>query len=173
MKLDPMQWLLFDVYKIDYGYEIEIFQNGIINARENNALTLNETNFLATRRKNLKGIHIPCGLVVIINFYHCFKNRSLSIQWKLVIFCYFSIIFLGFRSKIAYPEKFTYVDDPMTSTIDTFTKAYVKLGENLREDLNMTCDIMQVYFVYFWLLFSQSYITCTIAFCRSIHMDGI
>lgn len=38
---------------------------------------------------------------------------------------------------IAYPEKYTYNDDPNTNHIDTFTKAYVKLGENLREDLNM------------------------------------
>lgn len=42
--------------------------------------------------------------------------------------------------QIAYPEKFTYVDDPVTNHIDTFTKAYIKLSENLREDLNMRCE---------------------------------
>lgn len=49
-----------------------------------------------------------------------------------------------FPLKIAYPEKFTYVDDPATNNIDTFTKAYVKIGENLREDINMSCQILQV-----------------------------
>lgn len=76
MQLDPMQWLLFDAYKIDYTYDIEIFQNGIIEATENNALILNGTNFLAKRRMNLRNVHIPCGLVVTVNFLFCFNVFS-------------------------------------------------------------------------------------------------
>lgn len=68
-QLDPIQWAIFDAYKVDYGYEMEVSQNGIIEASENNALTFNGANFFAKRRKNLKGIHIPCGLVVIIIFF--------------------------------------------------------------------------------------------------------
>lgn len=128
-----MHWLLFDAYKIDYGYEIEIFQNGMIYTNENNTLELSGANFLAKRRMNLKGIHIPCGLVVIIYFLFVLKIVHFRLNENLL----FSSSFYLIESKIAYPEKFTYVDDPMTSTIDTFTKAYVKLGENLREDLNM------------------------------------
>ncbi|XP_031622981.1 uncharacterized protein LOC116340566 [Contarinia nasturtii] len=104
----PMRWILFDAYKIDYGNDIDIYPNGIIETSANGTLMLSGLNELARRRQNLKGLSIPCGLV------------------------------------IAYPEKFTYVDDPQTNHIDTFTKAYVKLGENLREDLNMSCQVLQV-----------------------------
>lgn len=119
-----MQWLLYDAYKVDYNRDIVISRNGLIEATANGTVIVNDSNFFAKRRKNLNGISLPCGLVV--------KNFILFFLFYIFnIFPYFNLL------KIAYPEKFTYVDDPMTNHIDTFTKAYVKLGENLREDLNM------------------------------------
>ncbi|XP_031622982.1 glutamate receptor 1-like [Contarinia nasturtii] len=104
----PMRWILFDAYKIDYGNDIDIYPNGIIETSANGTLMLSGLNVFARRRQNLKGLSIPCGLV------------------------------------IAYPEKFTYVDDPVTNHIDIFTKAYIKLAQNLREDLNIDCQVIQV-----------------------------
>lgn len=60
-----MQWLLFDAYRVDNDYDIEITQNGKIELSMNNTLLLSDINLLAMRRKNLKGLSIPCGLVVI------------------------------------------------------------------------------------------------------------
>lgn len=62
---NPTEWLLFDVYRVDNDYDIEITQNGKIEASNNDTLLLNDINLFAIRRKNLKGLSIPCGLVVI------------------------------------------------------------------------------------------------------------
>lgn len=59
------QWKLFDAYKLNHGYQIEITENGIIEAVNNiDGLKVSKANFSSTRRKNLKGVNITCGLVV-------------------------------------------------------------------------------------------------------------
>ncbi|XP_055300052.1 glutamate receptor ionotropic, kainate 2-like [Sitodiplosis mosellana] len=62
---DTIQWKLFDAYKLNYGYDIEITENGVIEAITNmNGLIVSAANFSYTRRQNLKGINITCGLVM-------------------------------------------------------------------------------------------------------------
>lgn len=39
--------------------------------------------------------------------------------------------------KIAYPERFTYFDDPLNNHVDVFTKGSINLGRNLLENLNI------------------------------------
>lgn len=39
--------------------------------------------------------------------------------------------------KYAYPEKFTYFDDPKTNHIDVFTKGSFNLTQHLFEDINI------------------------------------
>lgn len=60
----PMKWLLFDAYKVDYNFDMEIFANGMIETASNGVITINGTNFFAERRMNLRAISLPCGLVV-------------------------------------------------------------------------------------------------------------
>lgn len=51
-----MQWKLFDAYKINYGYVIEIGENGmIIETNSTNNLSVIGANFSSVRRQNLKG----------------------------------------------------------------------------------------------------------------------
>lgn len=51
-----MQWKLFDVHKINYGYDIEIVENGMIIATASaNELGVVGANFSSSRRQNLKG----------------------------------------------------------------------------------------------------------------------
>lgn len=44
----------------------------------------------------------------------------------------------------AYPDKFTYNDDPINDHIDVVSKGTVPVGNVLRESMNMYCDIIQV-----------------------------
>lgn len=60
----PMQWTLYDAYKVDYDYNIIISQNGLIESSANGTMVVSGSNFFAKRRKNLNGISLPCGLVV-------------------------------------------------------------------------------------------------------------
>lgn len=64
-----MHWLLFDMYRIDHDYDLEVFPNGLMNSNANGALKLIGADFLAYRRKNLKGLSIPCGLVVNLRLF--------------------------------------------------------------------------------------------------------
>lgn len=60
-----LQWKLFDVYKLNYGYDIEITENGMIETvGDNDDLNVIGANFSSARRQNLKGVNITCGLVV-------------------------------------------------------------------------------------------------------------
>lgn len=53
---DIMQWKLFDAYKINYDYNIEIEENGsIIETNSTNELSVVGANFSSVRRQNLKG----------------------------------------------------------------------------------------------------------------------
>lgn len=95
-----IEWTLFDAYKLNYGYNIEISENGAILQFQND-LRVIAANFSTARRQNLKGVNVTCGLV------------------------------------IAYPEKFTYVDDPVNNHVDVFTKASINLGNHLQQTLNI------------------------------------
>lgn len=53
------------------------------------------------------------------------------------VFLHFVDKIINFVLKIAYPEKFTYVDDLANNHVDVFTKASINLGNNLRENLNI------------------------------------
>lgn len=62
---DTNEWKLFDAYKLNVGYDIEITENGIIESMQvTDRLKVSEANFSATRRQNLKGVNITCGLMV-------------------------------------------------------------------------------------------------------------
>lgn len=50
-----MQWKLFDAYKVNKGYDIEIGENGIIATNSANELNIIGANFSSMRRQNLKG----------------------------------------------------------------------------------------------------------------------
>lgn len=61
---DFLQWKLFDAYKINYGYDIEIGGNGmIIETNSTNELSVVGANFSSKRRQNLKGA-IVCKYVL-------------------------------------------------------------------------------------------------------------
>ena len=68
---DSMKWQLFDAYKLNDGYDIEITENGLIEAiTHSDDLIVTGANFSSTRRQNLKGVNITCGLVVFLfNFF--------------------------------------------------------------------------------------------------------
>lgn len=61
----PMKWMLYDAYKVDREYDLKFLQNGMIQTNKNGTISMYGTNFLAYRRKNLQGLSLPCGLVVI------------------------------------------------------------------------------------------------------------
>lgn len=64
---DSMKWQLYDAYKLNDEYDIEITANGVIEAIPNSDdLIVIGTNFSPTRRQNLKGVNINCGLVVFL-----------------------------------------------------------------------------------------------------------
>lgn len=46
--------------------------------------------------------------------------------------------------QIAYPEKFTYMENPDDSHIDIITKSTWGVARNLYESLNMSCNVIQV-----------------------------
>lgn len=51
-----IRWKLFDAYKLNYGYDIEIQENGIIiETNSPDELTIIGANFSSARRQNLKG----------------------------------------------------------------------------------------------------------------------
>lgn len=62
------------------------------------------------------------------------KRYNMVIFW---VFLHFVDKIINFVLKIAYPEKFTYVDDLANNHVDVFTKASINLGNNLRENLNI------------------------------------
>lgn len=117
-----LQWQLFDAYKLNYGYNIVVSSNGFITTK-NDSLEVIDANFSSTRRQNLNGVNVTCGLMVN------------DITW--LSFGFFYILLINFVLKIAYPEKFTYVDDLANNHVDVFTKASINLGNNLRENLNI------------------------------------
>lgn len=45
---------------------------------------------------------------------------------------------------MAYPERFTYWDDPKVQHVDIFTKGTIGVAANMRENLNMSCAIIQM-----------------------------
>lgn len=56
MEEDFIHWKLFDAYKINYGYEVEIGENGmIIEMNSTNEINVLGANFSSVRRQNLKG----------------------------------------------------------------------------------------------------------------------
>lgn len=66
IQCDSMIWQLFDAYKFNHGYDIEISPNGMIhNIDSNDSFNLVDANFSSARRQNLKGAIVTCGLVVI------------------------------------------------------------------------------------------------------------
>lgn len=64
---DTNEWKLFDAYKLNDGYDIEITENGIIESMIiTDGLKVSGANFAAARRQNLKGVNITCGLMVFL-----------------------------------------------------------------------------------------------------------
>lgn len=61
-----VQWKLFDAYKFNRGYNVEITENGRIETMggEDDEWHVVGANFSTARRQNLKGINVTCGLVV-------------------------------------------------------------------------------------------------------------
>lgn len=64
------KWILYDVYKVALGYALEVSVLGWINGQTNDE-HLSEDGFQLNReyhninsRKNLKGVHLPCGSLV-------------------------------------------------------------------------------------------------------------
>lgn len=58
-----VRWKLFDAYKINYGYDTEIGENGIIiGTNSSNELSVVGANFSSMRRQNLKGaiVRLKC-----------------------------------------------------------------------------------------------------------------
>lgn len=76
----PMKWLLFDAYKVDYDFDMEVYENGIIDTTANGSLEVKGISYLAKRRKNLRGISIPCGLVVMFTFNNYFIQSFLQVM---------------------------------------------------------------------------------------------
>lgn len=101
-KTSETEWKLFDAYKLNHGYEIEISENGmIVEIADVDEFKVVGANFSTARRQNLNGVNVTCGLV------------------------------------IAYPERFTSVDDPVNNHVDVFTKASINLGHHLLQTLNI------------------------------------
>lgn len=64
---DTIEWKLFDAYKLNDGYDIEIIENGIMESMIiTDELKVSGANFDAKRRQNLKGVNITCGLMVFL-----------------------------------------------------------------------------------------------------------
>lgn len=45
-------------------------------------------------------------------------------------------------NQIAYPERYTYLEDPNVEHVDIFTKGTATVAANLRENLNMRLNFM-------------------------------
>lgn len=62
---DKVQWKFFDIYKLNYGYDSEISENGMLvsGAVDNDLVGMN---FSSARRQNLQGVNVTCGLVVLL-----------------------------------------------------------------------------------------------------------
>lgn len=58
-----LHWQLFDAYKLNYGYNIVVSSNGFITTK-NDSLEVIDANFSSTRRQNLNGVNVTCGLMV-------------------------------------------------------------------------------------------------------------
>lgn len=72
IQCDRMQWILFDAYKFNFDYDINIMERGSIQEKntENEICDSNDLNvngdFSSIRRSNLHGIVLNCGFVVSI-----------------------------------------------------------------------------------------------------------
>lgn len=64
IKFDPSEWILFDAYRLNKGLNMEINENGFISSSKYGQSLEIEANFLSSRRHNLKGVQVNCGLVV-------------------------------------------------------------------------------------------------------------
>lgn len=128
---DEIQYQLYDAFKLNNGYDIEVIENGMITALDScDELQVIKANFSAARRQNLKGVIVNCGLVVSSAGNHDFIVN---------LHIYLMTISM---SKIAYPEKFSNVNDPADSNADVFTKASMILGQNLLEMLNIRSECL-------------------------------
>lgn len=103
-----MQWQLFDVYKINHEYDIEIGKNGMILALNDDQLKVVGANFSSARRQNLKGTIVNCGLVVNIILLHinpsysCLKPKAFRL---LLRFCLSNFYLIFFRIKDSLPRE--------------------------------------------------------------------
>lgn len=140
-----INWILFDVYKIAANFPLEVSVYGFIYT-EKGAITNNKSTQNAIERiqitdrfqsksvrDDLQGLKLKCGLVVCI----------LSLKKNELILVAESIS-LWFDLKLTFPKRFTYLEDPTVEAIDIFSKGTNTVTANMRENLNMTCDILQV-----------------------------
>lgn len=139
---DSAQWKLFDAYKLNREYDIQITENGMIE-QWNDGLHVVGADFSTARRQNLNGVNVTCGLVVIFGIYSILIT-FLDVLWMNLIYSFGFLLNLNVALKIAYPERFTYVEDPANNHVDVFTKASINLGYNLRENLNIRFGIFKI-----------------------------
>ncbi|XP_031620817.1 glutamate receptor ionotropic, delta-2-like isoform X2 [Contarinia nasturtii] len=119
---DPaIDWILFDIYKIapHFPLEVSIYghvfnKNTIINVNADNKMT--KTQWIQVTDK-----------------FTSKSNRDdlMGLQLKCGLV-------------IAYPERYTYLEDPKVENVDIFTKGTASVAANMRENLNMSCDIIQM-----------------------------
>lgn len=132
MQSDIIEWTLFDAFKLNYGYGIEISENGmIVKIANDDELKVVGANFSTARRQNLNGVNVTCGLV------------------------------------IAYPERFTYVDDPTNNHVDVFTKGSINLGHHLLQTLNI-----RLFFFIFYIHKKDAIQDFTIFSCQMYQTDS-
>lgn len=73
---EQKQWKLFDAYKLNFGYNIEITENGMIESMKyEDKLSVIGAKFSSVRRQNLKGVNVTCGLVVFyLDYFVLYKK---------------------------------------------------------------------------------------------------
>lgn len=137
VQLHPSEWVVLDAFKVNFGQAIKFAVQTAIVKDANDARRIGNSlqvqgDFAIIRRRKLDGIHFACGLIVSIFTIdvHIIRTafrmqRSSSYTFEMV------------GLKYAYPEKFTYFDDPKTNHIDVFTKGSFNLTQHLFEDINM------------------------------------
>lgn len=85
IQCDRMQWILFDAYKFNFDYDINIIERGFIQEKKTENGTCDSINlnvngdFSSIRRSNLHGIVLNCGFVVSILLISCSLYQFLNV----------------------------------------------------------------------------------------------
>lgn len=68
-QLESSDWFLYDAFKLNRGYDVEFTERGFITESEVDGKMEVKGNFSSSRRHNLKGVAVNCGLVVGIFYF--------------------------------------------------------------------------------------------------------